>query len=161
MFSLRPFVCLVLFFAVAHAVFAQGSRAQNQQKKITPPRLGILTSSEKPAGLTKDTGVVKVESVAPGSLGDQIGFAKNDVIDWVRVEGMTGTIEVRSPEDVFRWLSEIARATGANKEQSAKVTVSVRGEAAARQLQGAVIRLNVTDSKDGGPLYYFKKAAAK
>ena len=137
--------------------FLAGSLPAQQKDKpaFTSPRLRITTVMDK------DVGEIKVAGVSPGGLGDQLGLKAGNVIKSLHVADMDDPpLEVKATADVFRWLDKVGSATR-NKEQACTVTLKFQTSKGNEEIKGKVYRLNASDSKDGGTLYYFKKMDAK
>ena len=144
----------VLLLLLLPPFLAGSLPAQPQKEKpiFTPPRLHITTEMDK------EMGEIMVKAVSPGGLGDQLGLKKGDVIKSVRVVDMDNApLDVKATADLFRWLDKVGGATR-NRDQACVVTLSVKGQ---EDVKGKVFRVNASDSKDGGTLYYFKKMDPK
>jgi hypothetical protein len=149
---IMPSMLLVLLIT-----FLAGSLPAGEKDKptFTPPRLRISTVTDKGAN------AIRVDAVAPGGLGDQLGLKAKDVIKSVSVVDMDRSpMDVKAPSDLARWLDKVGSATK-NKEQACTITLSVLTDKGSKEVKGKVYRLNAADSKDGGTLYFFKKLDAK
>jgi hypothetical protein len=129
--------------------------AVGQEGKWTPPRLHIATKTE---GQDKSR-VLKVESVSPGGLGQQLGLKPGDIFRSVRIEDKE-LPPIRTPQDLSRCLADIGQAT--LREKSVRVAVRIlRGDPQTKKMteqtiSGIIFPSKFLDKVDGGTLYYFR-----
>jgi hypothetical protein len=144
------------FILLAGLVVCAGS-AVGQEGKWTPPRLRIATRSDR----QDKSPVLRVESVSPGGLGQQLGLKPGDIFRSVRIGDDKESTSIRTPQDLSQCLNRIGKLT-LRPEKATKVAVQIQTrdpqtKALTEQtISGIIFRAEFLDKVDGGTLYYFR-----